>query len=328
MRLRPRSAERNTSPANPVSRATRRTRKSTMAVTKRLATNWTPTRKIASPTKASKRTPWKNQKTRSLTARATNKQPQTLAERGIAEPAFPKFSKFPPELRNTIWELMLPPPRVIRILAHWEENTSQPGAQLKAEDASVPVVLHVNKESRGSAKRFYTLTFENQLHRGPIYFDFNRDTMFLPREADLNYFSTNISMNPEITIEDSVRFVAYGQEIVDTQLLKVFRWFSKVETLAVRKLPEMLENLPPGQQGLIERTEKDYEERFSKWRTEVASARNVPFTVPKIYHLTKEEFTVRYLPSCVKQSGTSLRTVTLRLETTFNTYIRIAAVEI
>jgi hypothetical protein len=299
-----------------------------MAVTKRLSTNWTPTRKIASPTKASKRTPRKNQKTRSLTARATNKQPQTLAERGIAEPAFPKFSKFPPELRNTIWELMLPPPRVIRILAHWEENTSQPGAQLKAEDASVPVVLHVNKESRGSAKRFYTLTFENQLHRGPIYFDFNRDTMFLPREADLNYFSTNISMNPEITIEDSVRFVAYGQEIVDTQLLKVFRWFSKVETLAVRKLPEMLENLPPGQQGLIERTEKDYEERFSKWRTEVASARNVPFTVPKIYHLTKEEFTVRYLSSCVKQSGTSLRTVTLRLETTFNTYIRIAAVEI
>jgi hypothetical protein len=299
-----------------------------MAVTKRLATNWTPTRKIASPTKASKRTPWKNQKTRSFTARATNKQPQTLAEGGITEPTFPKFSKFPPELRNTIWEMMLPPPRVIRILAHWEENTPQPGAQLKADNATVPVVLHVNKESRGSAKRFYTLTFENQLHRGPIYFDFNRDTMFLPREADLNYFSTNISMNPEITIEDSVRFVAYGQEIVDTQLLKVFRWFSKVETLAVRKLPEMLENLPPGQQGLIERTEKDYEERFSKWRTEVASARNVPFTVPKIYHLTKEEFTVRYPPSCVKQSGTSLRTVTLRLETTFNTYIRIAAVEI
>jgi hypothetical protein len=317
MRLRPRSADRNTSPANLVSRVTRRTRKSTMAVTKRLATNSTQTRKIASPTKASKRMPCKNQKTRSFTARASNKQP-----------SFPKFPKLPPELRNTIWEMMLPPPRVIRILAHWEENTSQPGAQLKAEDASVPVVLHVNKESRGSAERFYTLTFWNQLQRGPIYFDFNRDTMFLPREADLNYFTTNISMDPEITIEDSVRYVAYGQEIVDTQLLKVFRWFSKMETLAVRKLPEMLEKIPPGQQGLIERTEKDYEERFSKWRTEIASARDVPFTAPKIYHLSKEEFAVKYLPDCGKRCGTLLRTVNLRFETTFNTYIRSAAVEI
>jgi hypothetical protein len=299
-----------------------------MAVTKRLATNSTHTRKIAPPTKASKRMPCKNQKTRSFTARASNKQPQAFAESGITQPSFPKFSKLPPELRNTIWEMMLPPPRVIRILAYWEENTSQPGAQLKAEDASVPVVFHVNKESRGSAERFYTLTFGNQLHRGPIYFDFNRDTMFLPREADLNYFSTNISMNPEITIEDSVRYVAYGQEIVDTQLLKVFRWFSKMETLAVRKLPEMLEKIPPGQQGLIERTEKDYEERFSKWRTKVASARDIPFTAPKIYHLSKEEFAAKYLPDCGKQSGTLLRTVNLRFETTFNTYIRSAAVEI
>jgi len=99
MRLRPRSADRNTSPANPVSRVTRRTRKSTMAVTKRLATNSTPTRKIASPTKTSKRMPWKNQKTDHTPLELATNNPSLLQKVESPNRHFPNFPSF---LRNFV----------------------------------------------------------------------------------------------------------------------------------------------------------------------------------------------------------------------------------
>jgi hypothetical protein len=97
----------------------------------------------------------------------------------MADRTFTRFPKLPLELRNMIWEFTANVPRNIDVWApiiedmsfHWKEDddhmvfkpfrfcTSRP----------VPSILHVNKESRAIALRFYQLSFDTHVEPGGYY---------------------------------------------------------------------------------------------------------------------------------------------------------------
>jgi hypothetical protein len=93
------------------------------------------------------------------------------------------------ELRDKIWRLCLPGPRIARIyhdpkdMATVEiseiEAEADPFWRAKAVAGPVPVLLHINKESRSIAKKHYKLMFSEQTLRRPIYFNVTQDTLRL-----------------------------------------------------------------------------------------------------------------------------------------------------
>jgi hypothetical protein len=99
--------------------------------------------------------------------------------------------RLPVELRDMVWELQLPGPRTIKIL----EGTLRDGRRTAgAARVLVPTLLHICKESRDFALRFYRLSFENQLRHKPIYFDCERDLLFIPNERQMRAFYGRYSL--------------------------------------------------------------------------------------------------------------------------------------
>jgi len=103
---------------------------------------------------------------------------------------FTSFMRLPVELRDIVWELQLPGPRTITItedVVH--KSLDDPDLRkAKAAKTPVPTLLHICKESRDFALRFYRLSFEIELADRPIYFDFERDLLFIPSERHLKAF--------------------------------------------------------------------------------------------------------------------------------------------
>jgi hypothetical protein len=103
---------------------------------------------------------------------------------------FTSFMRLPVELRDMVWELQLPDPRTITItedVVH--KSLDDPDLRIaKAAKTPVPTLLHICKESRDFALRFYRLSFEIELAGRPIYFDFERDLLFIPSERHLKAF--------------------------------------------------------------------------------------------------------------------------------------------
>jgi hypothetical protein len=85
-----------------------------------------------------------------------------------------------------IWELQLPGPRTVTIT----RGRYVPGRiyTAKAQKIPVPTLLHVCKESRDFALRFYRLSFKTEFLGRPVYFDYERDLLFFPSESDLCSF--------------------------------------------------------------------------------------------------------------------------------------------
>jgi hypothetical protein len=123
---------------------------------------------------------------------------QELDQPKQSERTFSLFPKLPPELRNKIWKLSLPGPRIIRI-THDPRNMAtvkiqeigagpSPFWRAKANAGPVPALLHVNKEARSFASKYYSLTFEKQTQGRPVYFDATRDTLHLPNVEGIRAF--------------------------------------------------------------------------------------------------------------------------------------------
>src|SRR4051794_21265684 len=86
--------------------------------------------------------------------------------------SFPSFAELPAELRQEIWKLAFPPPRIIQIhtargeilFTNSKSTITRRRKKFKhvyATKASVPTVLHVCQESRLVALRHYQLTFDS-----------------------------------------------------------------------------------------------------------------------------------------------------------------------
>ncbi|TGO71800.1 hypothetical protein BELL_0528g00040 [Botrytis elliptica] len=101
----------------------------------------------------------------------------------------------PDDVRKMIYKLCKPAPRVIEIynssLGNWEnlarraipvylpsnlyEYHSTQVARCKG--VTVPVLLHINHESRAYTLRFYTVIFTDPIRGQPVYFDLRRDVL-------------------------------------------------------------------------------------------------------------------------------------------------------
>lgn len=101
----------------------------------------------------------------------------------------------PENVRHMIYKLCKPAPRIIRIynssLGNWENLARRaiPGYMpsnlyeyfsiqvARCKDVTVPVLLHINRESRAYALRFYTVIFTDPIRGQPVYFDLRRDVL-------------------------------------------------------------------------------------------------------------------------------------------------------
>ncbi|KAF7954178.1 hypothetical protein EAE96_005309 [Botrytis aclada] len=101
----------------------------------------------------------------------------------------------PGELRHMIYKLCRPAPRVIQIhnssLGNWENLARRAipsympsnlyeyfSIQVaRCTNVTVPVLLHINRDSREYALRFYTVIFTDPIHGQPVYFDLRRDVL-------------------------------------------------------------------------------------------------------------------------------------------------------
>ncbi|XXH04631.1 hypothetical protein Hte_011048 [Hypoxylon texense] len=97
---------------------------------------------------------------------------------------FHRFAALPIELRLIIWTYNLPGPRIVDIKCSTESATT---SGLQHDDdtpttciftASVPVNLHVCRESRFAALRTYRLLFRDPTKHGQVVFDPLRDTLY------------------------------------------------------------------------------------------------------------------------------------------------------
>lgn len=110
-------------------------------------------------------------------------------------PAFPQFSQLPIEIRDLIWNLALPGPRVINVNYQAYGVTDDDGSVRRRDghiaaqsDADVPM-LRTCKESRAIALRVLELSFVNHLPR-PIYFNHACDVLlFNGPEALKSFFN-------------------------------------------------------------------------------------------------------------------------------------------
>jgi len=189
----------------------------------------------------------------------------------------------------------MPGPRVILVVHDGSCRSDVIGndsthGRAKAVDAAVPILLQVNRESRGEAQRVYTLTFEKQLRRGPVYFAFDRDTLYLPTMADLksyyggfdqDYRPCNTNLAEMKKVEDNIRFVAFG-EFFQSSIICAFSRFSRLERLTLMKVDEKYEIEIP---GLTAKCENSNADEFMARGADSAKEKNLPFTIPNVEYL-------------------------------------------
>lgn len=120
--------------------------------------------------------------------------------------SFRPFPKLPVELRMSIWQLALPKTRVLTIKRKQYTRVSGSGsAKLNgfAAPAQVPTILHVNREARSEALRYYQLSFGGCGAPATIYFDPRFDTVYFRsnymRAIDLLAFLAGASNANTIT---------------------------------------------------------------------------------------------------------------------------------
>lgn len=84
---------------------------------------------------------------------------------------FTLFNKLSLDLRLMVWGLCMPP-RIVEI--HFDRRA---GFCLPANP--IPVLLHLNQETRAFALKHYELAFGNEDYEATIYFNFKVDTLYI-----------------------------------------------------------------------------------------------------------------------------------------------------
>lgn len=120
---------------------------------------------------------------------------------------FPKFSEFPLELRNWVWELASFQKRMFEL--HYD-TIDQKFMTLRPP----PALLHTNRESREVALRFYFLSFGTDKQLPKIYFNPVCDTIYLSSRqyidevaAIAKHFSIQ---SPSLPYQHQIQSIALG----------------------------------------------------------------------------------------------------------------------
>ncbi|KAE9375935.1 hypothetical protein N431DRAFT_454528 [Stipitochalara longipes BDJ] len=186
----------------------------------------------------------------------TTKLAADEAEQPVGE--FVLFPKLPPELRNKIWELSIPGPRIVTIthdpkdMAIVEiekvEAWQSPFWRAKANAGPVPTLLHVNKEARSFMNHKYNLFFDVQTQGRPIYFDVARDTLCFPSREAIRTFLGNFMKGDRKRaeedvkhmhdVEHTIRFLALGQPLLyfGSLVRKILARYPNLEHVTIVKI--------------------------------------------------------------------------------------------
>jgi 2EXR family len=223
------------------------------------------------------------------------------------EPELKFFRKLPLELRDKIWKLCLPGPRTARIyhdpkdmafIAMPEIETGvSPFWRAKAVAGPVPVLLHINKESRSIGMKYYKLMFSEQTLGRPIYFDVTQDTLCLTGDEALRAFYGR-RMNPcrwnkksELEfmheVENLVRFLAIFTPLpyYNVASFNVVARFSCLEGLAIVDCG--------GREGHVLRKAGEKE----------ANEKGMSYKFPEIEYLEPTVFRSKFLANSASQAS-------------------------
>lgn len=133
-----------------------------------------------------------------------------------AATTFTCFRKLPPELREKVWSLALPGPRVVQMrikLTVAKYSKHQRGFHLKSTTL-IPNMLHTCSESRTIALQHYELGMASHLSRGHTYIDFARDIIYFG-DINENQGFTMASLLRDIPEKDvsKIRKLAVSQNV-------------------------------------------------------------------------------------------------------------------
>jgi hypothetical protein len=229
---------------------------------------------------------------------------QTLNQSEATEASFAFFPKLPIEIRQQIWKLNMPGPRIVNISHDPEgmriveldqtESGRNPFWKAKANAGPVPALLHVNDEARSLLLKHYTLCFEKQTQGHPIYFDVARDTLCLPTREAIHAFYRRCLKDHLKSTEQDLEYMHNTEHAV--------------RLLAIRPIPLLFKSsLDPTQQILPNYSKL---ERLSlvqpKGHWEMANSQSLEqklikkwneagFKMPYIERLSREDFKRRFL---------------------------------
>jgi hypothetical protein len=115
-------------------------------------------------------------------------------------PTFTLFPKLPPELRLKICKLALPNSRAIMIRKPYCKHKAQHPHHCRDKSLAPPHLLHVDRECREVALKYYNLAFADYLHN-PVYFDFSRDILCFEDSTAAFRFTCIDAFKPKPTIQ-------------------------------------------------------------------------------------------------------------------------------
>ncbi|TAQ85659.1 hypothetical protein B7494_g6021 [Chlorociboria aeruginascens] len=165
---------------------------------------------------------------------------------------FHPFPRLPIEIRLKVWKNALPGPRIItlkcvdfvQMYMQYQEKKFRTVYSV-ITDTKTPVVLHVNQEARYEGSKVYTLDFGFWILCGPIFFDFNRDTLHFEDVYSLRSFLVGELDASQSEIEDeraylyeNLRHVMLGGDLLPGFAYdELFRFVQKCDfrTLTLQK---------------------------------------------------------------------------------------------
>jgi hypothetical protein len=133
---------------------------------------------------------------------------------------FSLFSDLVPELRLKIWQYACTP-RVVEVRYNMEQDRCM-------SLTSPPAVLQATRESREEALRSYKLSFATRSNPPHIYFNQDRDTLYLPRHRQMGYDETlrdfrDFLVQPQLI--DDVKWLALDH--VDIEIKRPWESYNK-----------------------------------------------------------------------------------------------------
>ncbi|KAI9055219.1 hypothetical protein LZ554_000183 [Drepanopeziza brunnea f. sp. 'monogermtubi'] len=153
-------------------------------------------------------------------------------------PRFSIFENLPLELRSIIWRSSFLP-RTIKLATTFRSKTfvlSSDIAEARINTiCTVPPSLHVHKESRGLALKFYTKAFLNHPKLNPMYVNYARDSLHIDARLLESSFVGQAGHAIQINTLDNIRHLVlttgYLTNIGLDKLLT--RFFPSLETLCL-----------------------------------------------------------------------------------------------
>jgi hypothetical protein len=177
------------------------------------------------------------------------------------------FHIFPPEIQLKIWRSTFPP-RVVSLRFDAE-------AKAYTSNATPPVALSVCKQSRDETKRFYQLTFGNEIDQGRVWIHFDIDTVLFMNSVDPAYQSELPDLAKFLSKTKGVQKIKIlAMEVSLAEVVRVTRvaksnkpWIQEILFPAMRNLEKVFEVwhlcnsdfLADGASGYVLSRRKQYE---------------------------------------------------------------------